>query len=138
MAKYYTVVSGNDKMSAIKVAEEISREMFDISRPKGYKNSEDVTVFLFGIIENKDGSLAAIEVDDSEFLPVHLHATIDTLLTHFDKVATKEEMDALSTVVEQRKESSKSIAELLPENMPKFGKKELVTMGFIFGEINRK
>lgn len=138
MAKYYTVVSGNDKMTAIEVAEQISREMYDISRPKGYKNSEDVTVFLFGIIENKDRSLAAIEIDDSEFLPVHLHATIDTLLMHFEKVATKEEIDILSSVVEESKESSKSIAALLPENMPKYTKKELVGMGFTFEEINRK
>lgn len=132
MAKFYTVVSGNDKMTAIEVAEEISREMYDISRPKGYKNSEDVTVFLFGIIENKDGSLAAIEIDDAVFLPVHPDATMDNLLTYFDKVATKEEKDILSAVVEDSKESITAIAELLPENMPRFGKKELATMGFIF------
>lgn len=131
MAKYYTILQSDKNQTAAEKAETISREMYKISRPA--KDEDDVTLYLFNWFINDNGTIAAIEIDDEQEMPVHADAKMDELLGYFEKVATKVEMETLKASIEDKKQTVAKVKDLLPDKMPKFSKKDLVNMGFDLG-----
>lgn len=130
---YYTLLQSDTNKTAAQKAEEISREMFKVSRP--VSNARDISQYMFAWEVHPNGTMAALEIDDDQDLPVHVQAKLDKLLSYFDKVATKEEKDTLTEAITGKAGELAKVADLLPTKIPKFTKKDLVNMGFKFAEI---
>ena len=107
--------------------------MFKVSRP--VSDTKDVSQYMFAWEVHPNGTMAALEIDDDQDLPVHAQAKLDKLLGYFDKVATKEEKDTLKASITDKAGKLAKVADLLPAKMPKLTKKDLVNMGFKFAEI---
>lgn len=90
----------------------ISKALMSLAKPND--NSDDVTEFMFQIVEGKDGSFA-LEVDDEFEIPVRTDAMLRAAVRLMKTGATTAELNAI--IAKKREGGKITFRDLLPNTV---------------------
>jgi hypothetical protein len=134
----YIKVKPDSTRTSYERALEISKELFNISRPVAIKDEHDETQYLFGWIEHPnpiDDITTALCINDiNQIIPVHSDKDLTALIALFEDL-TQQEKDALAGYISSQQ--SFPFANIIPSNTQVYTEEEMDADGWFptIGEI---
>jgi len=127
----YIKVKPDSTRTSYERALEISKELFNISRPLPIKDEHDATQYLFGWIEHPspiDNITTALCIDDiNQIIPVHPDKDLTALIALFEDL-TQQERDALAGYISSQQ--SFPFANIIPSDTQVFTHEEMDADGW--------
>jgi hypothetical protein len=127
----YIKVNPDSTRTSYERALEISKELFNISRPVAVKDEHDATQYLFGWIEHPnpiDNITTALCIDDiNQTIPVHPDKDLTALIALFEEL-TQQERDALAGYISSQQ--SFPFANIIPSNTQVYTQEEMDADGW--------
>jgi len=127
----YIKVNPDSTRTSYERALEISKELFNISRPVAVKDEHDATQYLFGWIEHPnpiDHITTALCIDDiNQTIPVHPDKDLTALVALFEEL-TQQERDALAGYISSQQ--SFPFANIIPSNTQVYTQEEMDAGGW--------
>lgn len=112
----------------------LNEELFNISRPTIVKNSNDVTKYLFGMLEHPTTGQACLRgVDEDYMLFVNESVDLTSLLGYFPS-APQEEIESLKLYLESSKGTKVRFGNLVPSTAVIITEQEIIDNGWIVDE----
>jgi hypothetical protein len=115
-------------------AEQISYELWAISRPPAVRNIEDVTAYLFGWIKHPTQDPGYVEIVDTALsvdttynIVVHPENDLTNLIALFPELS-QQERDTLAAYIESQQ--SFPFANIIPHDVKVFTKTEMEASGW--------
>jgi hypothetical protein len=127
----YIKVRPDSTRTSYERALEISKELFNISRPLPIKDEHDETQYLFGWIEHPnstDDITTALCINDiNQIIPVHPDKDLTALIGLFEEL-TQQEKDALASYISSQQ--SFPFANIIPSDTQVFTHEEMDADGW--------
>ena len=127
----YIKVKPDSKHTSYQRALEISKELFNISRPVAIKDEHDETQYLFGWIEHPnpiDIATTALCIDNiNQIIPVHPDKDLTALIALLEDL-TQQEKDALAGYISSQQ--SFPFANIIPSSTQLFTHEEMDADGW--------
>jgi hypothetical protein len=116
-------------------AEQISHELWAISRPPTVRDPNDVTAYMFGWVKHPTQDPAYVEVVDTALdvdtaynIIVHPDNNLTNLIALFPEL-TQQEKDTLAAYIESQQ--SFPFANIVPQNVTVFTEQEMKASGWL-------
>jgi len=127
----YIKVNPDSTRTSYERALEISKELFNISRPVAVKDEHDATQYLFGWIEHPspiDNVTTALCIDDiNQIIPVHPDKDLTALVALFEEL-TEQERDSLASYISSQQ--SFPFTNIMPSNTQVYTEEEMDADGW--------
>jgi vacuolar-type H+-ATPase subunit F/Vma7 len=127
----YIKVRPDSTRTSYERALEISKELFNISRPVTIKGEHDATQYMFGWIEHPnpiDNVTTALCIDDiNQIIPVHPDKDLTALIALFEDL-TEQERDSLASYISSQQ--SFPFVNIIPSNTQVYTEEEMDADGW--------
>ena len=125
------LVAATASLTSTERATEISRELFNISRPTSVRGEEDVTSHLFGWVTHPTDGSCVMNADLDYVITVHQDNDLNNLIGLFSDLPT-EESEALEAYIDS--EDSFPFMNILPSTLTILTEEEFGVAGYIVDE----
>lgn len=109
----------------------LNKELYNISRPTTIKDPNDVTKYLFGMLEHPTtGQACLMNVDEEYMLLVDNSVDLTALLSYFPS-APQQEIDLLKAYLESSKGTRVRFGNLIPSTTTFISNGDMINNGWI-------
>lgn len=122
------IEAGNGMTPEEKV-KDLSKEIFNISRPDTVKNIKDGSSYRFGWAIHPTTGEAILKADDDFMMYVNSNYNLDELLKHFDKVSESEKK-ALKDYIASKSGQKIRFGDIIPSTTVYISEQKLIDDGW--------